>query len=461
MNSSSEGRELNLFSSLSNFVFWYLSSLCLVVTPVNAAVPVVPGVAAAVPKTKPVDVQAFRFSIEDYEAARSLVTGQSVELSAGPEFLKLTAIFAQPLKAKRVVIESCAGEFQDGVEFMFHPGQRRAFVEGGKALAAVTIPGDQPVRALAIVFGHGTPKCLKGFQIADGKGQNFSLDAPTLEAAKLENSQLRKLFDFGFDQSAFFSNGVGSVIQFEDEQTVDKVQIWNGHQLSGSLFNKNEKVKRLSLVVDGGSPKKIELKERFGLQTVDVVPPLTGKKFVFKPASNGYMTEFRFITGKGAEERVFAPFDTNFAGEQKVSKAFMDADVSEALDHELTTRNEAHNWHFRFRSDSSFFVYGYNEGENRRGQVGGLGRFEVLQVSPKKLKLKLRGIRFDTAQLWDGVLCGPPCGEPDAPTNHTIDETIVVERWPAGVFMVRNRNPLNNRSLLFTDLKSKVSSLAE
>jgi hypothetical protein len=427
---------------------------------VEAAVPVVPGVVAAVPKTKPVDVLAFYFSSEDPQSARDLVNGQAVEIRSAADFLKLNVIFAQPLKLKRVVVESCEGEFQDGVEFMFHPGHRRTFVEGGKSVVSAVVSGDQLVRSMAVVFGHASPKCLKGFQIFDSSGHALTIDAPKLESAKIENSELRKLFDLGFQQSASFSNGVGSTIQFAEEQSISGLQVWNGNQLSNALFVSGEKMKGLSLIADGEPMRKLVLKPKPGLQTLKVEPALRGKKITIKPLSGGVVTELRFLSGKGAAEKVFVPFELQ-EQQKKLSEAYAESDLTTVLDRELTTRDDANNWHFRFRSDSTFFIYGYNDGENRRGQINGLGRYEILHVEPKKLKLKLRGIRIEAANLWDGLICGPPCGEPDSKMSRAIDETIVVEKFPSGIFMVRNRNAQNNRSLLFTDLKTKVSTLAE
>ena len=432
-----------------------LSTVCL------AAVSVIPGTAADAPKAKPLPVVSFRLGGEGLEAARNLLIGQSTQLKPGPEFVKFSVSFATPSNIKAVSIESCGGEFADGIDFFFYPGQRRVFVEGGRTFALARVPDDQPVSTLAVVFRHQTPSCLQGFRLFDRPGRALLLTAPELSPGKTEGDEQRKLFDQRFLIPAEFSSGLAKDFSFESSQDFDRVQVWVGDQLGEANFRETPKLLRFSISADGGKPQSIQAKEKLGMQEIMLKKPLAGKKIRFTPASSGALSELRFGSGSGSTARTFLPMEDG-ALESKVAKTFSDNQLKELLDHELVTREESDNWHFRFRSDSTFFVYGNNDEQlGVAGHLNGLGRFEVLGAQPKKIKIRLQGYKLEAAFLWDGSVCGPGCGETLPQKIKPIDETIVLERLPNGVFMVRNRNTQAKRTLLFSDLKSKVSSLSE
>ena len=249
---------------------------------------------------------------------------------------------------------------------------------------------------------------------------------------------------------------------------MDRLFVWNGDQLTNDTFHQSPRVKKFGISVDGGSAQQIVLADKEGVQEIALHARLKGKKFQLKPETSGHMTELRFGMAQAENKtgrerpRIFSAADPEYhISNSKLTHAFENASVKEALDHELTTRGDAKSWHFRFRGDSSFFVYGFNDGEDKAGYINGVGRFVVEEVGPKKITLHLHGIFVEAAGLWDGWICGAACGERESKSARPIDETIVLEKLPAGFFMVRNRSARTKRALLFTDLKSKVSSLSE
>ena len=427
------------------------------------AVAIVPAAAVNVPKIKPVEVLSYRLASEGPATARELLMGHSVVLKPGAEFLKLIMAFAEPVEVKSVAIETCTGEFADGVDFFFHPGQRRAFVEGGRAKAIVQVPGERAIRTLSIVLRHDTPACLKGLQLLDPKGNPVPLLFSELVDAHFETDDVRNLFNLAFDEPASFSNGMTTSLRFEEPQEMDRLFLWNGDQLTNETFQDNARVKKFKIGVDGGPEQDIVLADKEGVQEIALRSHLKGSKVLLRPLSSGRISEMRFgMSSGGGRPRIFSPADPEYhLSNSKLVHSFQASGVKEVLDHELTSRGDGKAWHFRFRGDSSFFVYGYNEGEDKAGFINGLGRFVIEQVEPNKITVHLRGSFVEAAGLWDGWICGAACGERESKTLKPLDETIVLEKLPAGFFMVRNRSAKTKRALQFTDLKSKVSSLSE
>ena len=427
------------------------------------AVAIVPAAAVNVPKIKPVEVLSYRLASEGPATARELLQGRSVVLKPGAEFLKLSMSFAEPVEVKSVAIETCTGEFADGIDFFFHPGQRRAFVEGGRAKAIVQVPGERAIRTLSIVLRHDTPACLKGLQLLDLKGNPVSLVFPELVDAHFENEDVRNLFNLAFDEPANFANGMTTSLRFEEPQEMDRLLIWNGDQLNNETFHEHPRVKKFRIGIDGGPEQEIVLADKEGVQEIALRSRLKGSKVLLRPLSSGRISEMRFGMGNGGgRPRIFSPADPEYhVSNSKLVHSFQAAGVQDTLDHELTSRGDGKSWHFRFRGDSSFFIYGYNEGEDKAGFINGLGRFSIEQVDPNKITIHLRGSFVEAGFLWDGWICGAACGERESKTLKALDETIVLEKLSVGFFMVRNRSAKTKRALQFTDLKSKVSSLSE
>lgn len=419
-----------------------------------AAVPVVRNGTGKVPLMRPLDVTAAFFALAHGPDAVALLNGREVDLPGGVEFVKLNIGFAAQSRIRSVSLESCKGEFSDGIDFMFHPGARRAFVEGGKRQLRIKVPDDRAVSAISIVFNHQAPPCLKNIEFLSPEGRKYLLKVPTRMPVQFESSSASNLFDLDFGKSFELAPDQTTVIEFSTDQQIDRLQIWP----SEGSRSTNEPL-RFTFAADLHPPQTIELKAKPTAQTIELLPPLKGKRFVFKAITKVQLAELRFGSGSGAEAQFSIPTSDNT--ENEATDAFAKADLSGVLDRELTTRGETRPWHFRFRSNSSFFVYGYNESDTRRGQVSGLGHFEIVETSEKKIKLRLKGTRIETGGLWDGWICGAACGESALRTTRPIDEMVVIERIAGGYYMIRNRTPSLKRALLFGDLKSKVSTLSE
>ena len=402
---------------------------------------------------------AAYFALANAPNAVDLLNGHDVDLPPQPEFVKLNIGFASPIKLRFVQLESCKGEFSDGIDVMLHPGTRRVFTEGGKRRLKVKVPDDRAVSALSILFNHQAPPCLKNFELVGPDQRKIRLNAPARLPAAFERGRWAALFDLGFDRKTVMTSDHPLVLEFPETQQISRIHLWTGDALSSRTFTASEKLLRLSLAVDLQSPRTIELRPKPTVQTIELLPPLSGKKFSIQPNAKGEVSEIRFGIGTAAEARTFVPVSNE--RESALTKVFEDTGLSAILDHELTARGEPHPWHFRLRSDSTFFVYGYNDDEMRRGPFSAIGRFEILESSDKKIKFRFRGARVESGALWDGWMCGPACGETETRSSRDIDETIAIERVTSGFFMIRNRTPNSKRTLLFGDLKSKVSTLTE
>lgn len=129
------------------------------------------------------------------------------------------------------------------------------------------------------------------------------------------------------------------------------------------------------------------------------------------------------------------------------------------IDRELAAISED-RWIFRFRSDGTFFIRGFDDEYRKSRAYSALGKYEVVSSKADSIKLKLSGRKVVTAHAWDGVLCPEECGG-KSPNEGTVNDELFVEEAKGAVWMVRNRTSRSERGLQFEDLKTKTTSLAQ
>jgi hypothetical protein len=161
-------------------------------------------------------------------------------------------------------------------------------------------------------------------------------------------------------------------------------------------------------------------------------------------------------------------------GSEKMRRAFAGPGLIDVIDRELSTKNERENWLFRFRSDGTYFVRGFDDDYDKARAFSSIGTYDVKSSVQHKITLQLNGWRVSTPQAWDGIICPMMCGKSmktgstetnakvDAKTSATpVSDEVVVESLKGEVFMMRNRTSASKRSLPFADLRVKLSTLDE
>lgn len=328
-------------------------------------------------------------------------SGGGVDIPVGAEFIKLGLSFDPPIGADKIVVTLCSGKFIDGVEFFTFPDFRRTYAEGGSLAVVARLKGaSSSIRSLALNFRHNQGFCLKKISFFDSSGKSIAVE--TEAALKVASSSQPKL------------------LKAESE------------------INENR---------------------------------------------------------------------------DEVKKQFNQSGLAEVLDQELTYRSESNSEKsiFRFRSDGTFFIFGPNYDDKTAGRFTALGKFQVERVAKNdsstksnsesklnssptieaqsktksksdlgavrmfnlkalsssakknmnKILIKLRGQRLVTPEPWDGFLCGALCGGRGlASANSVIDVNaiIAIEKTNSG-FFIRNRTDESKKSLPFSDIHVRASSL--
>lgn len=171
----------------------------------------------------------------------------------------------------------------------------------------------------------------------------------------------------------------------------------------------------------------------------------------------------RILDPSGAEfairsDNVGAAAHTAGSGFNKaIAAKFKSIGLELAIDQELTFQGDGDRWHFRFRSDGTYLLFGTTTDTRTAGRFTVLGNFEILRVLKKKIELRVRGRRIESQDPWDGWLCGVLCGEPRRAIS--VDEKISIERAVNGGFMIRNRTRRDRRTIPFSDVQVRTSNL--
>ncbi|MED5371118.1 MAG: hypothetical protein VX899_08905 [Myxococcota bacterium] len=91
--------------------------------------------------------------------------------------------------------------------------------------------------------------------------------------------------DFGWVEGAEgLGEGVTLNIDLDQATPIHALELWNGYQRSEDHFNKNGRVKTLSLSVDGGDEILLEVADTQGPQKLELPEPVTGKRLTLSIA---------------------------------------------------------------------------------------------------------------------------------------------------------------------------------
>ncbi|HVK60592.1 MAG TPA: hypothetical protein VM432_03535 [Bdellovibrionales bacterium] len=239
------------------------------------------------------------------------------------------------------------------------------------------------------------------------------------------------------------------------------------------VFNKNEKISRIS--VDSCDRPFNDGIDFFFYPGFRSSYAEAGKKTlgVVVPRPNDPVRTVAIMFGNNEDLCLNSIKVWNGAGEllslslangAKASAASIEPSSTEVLrsviDREYTNKEKTELWRYRFRSDGTFFVRGFADEMNDSREFSALGTYKIVSSSKKKAKFELEGMRYSTPQPWDGLVCTKECGMQEIPGT-PVKESVEIEHASGGALFVRNRNDRSSRTLPFSDLKIRASTLRE
>lgn len=399
---------------------------------------------------------------------------KETQLRIHSQFAKLILVFSKDVSLSKIEVETCSSEamgkskrvaeFKDGAEFFFFPGWRQSFVEGGKSVLAATVPDEMPVRTVSINFRYNEQFCLSGLRIFSPTGQQLNLvGVPEINANVKGDGQSYYLIDSRPDTAWRVAQHKAELeIEFEAPQTIEQLHVWNGDQSSSSAFGSIQQVEEIEVRGENNKTEVVGLKQESGRQDIKLKKPMTSRSFKLtaraKNMTSRFMaiSELRFGTSQGQIRVSSKTSQKKFVDE--ILRQFGEAKLESALNRELVT-GEKNPWIFRFRTDGSFFVRGLGNNMEEARAFYASGTFKVLDVDKRKINLELSGFRRASAFAWDGYTCGLGCDVVVTGLETSVSDLMTLERSKNRRFMLRNRSPLQERSLPFGDLRVKMSSL--
>ena len=390
------------------------------------------------------------------------------DLKTGPEhFAKLALVFNEPMRIDKVLLKSCDGkDWSDGIDFFFAPGARHAFVEAGRHIANVTIPSgkSEPIRSLSVVFGRNENICVNGLRVLDREGREMALTVAETWLGKLiQKVSVKPLADHdsttGLEAFDSYPSTVGFfdknwAFEFDTVRTFDRIFVW--HSVA------EPRAHALEISGDGGDSAKgyfakVELAHANGIQEIKLKTPFKGQRLTLQSIDGG-VGELRF----GFEKNTARLQPVAFASSPAAQEAFASVGLGQVIDRELAVRVDTDKlWLFRFRSDGTFFIRGFDDDMRIASALSAIGSYRILKIKKNSVELALNGIRAATPEPWDGALCPLDCGIAVDKRDVVVHDTVEIEATKTGSVMVRNRSPRSRRTLPFSDLKAVNGALED
>ncbi len=437
-----------------------------------------------------------------------LFEGKNWKSDENAQYVKMHIYPDEPIVLTKIEVKTCGNPFT-------HPPE--VFINFDEIIKTLELNGDtatavypSPVNARSITFNFDKNKgiCLSALNIYDDKNKKVYLKGPRIvegtvvasETGKPENSyHAMNLFDSRYEYAYASRSGAEGVtldFEFEKEQKIQSLKIWNGYQRSDVHCINNGRVKVLQLSGENYN-EKIELKDEMGGQIVQLPKPFSGKKLQIKveevykgkKEEGIVLSELRFFDGK--EWFALDPMPTIRKIAESNQKLFLAAGVSEILNKSLEgvdavytgTEKDGRDesfWIFRFRSDGSMFLEGKtlrtdsedkNDGTvtttNRHRKTFGLGNYEIKSKEGKTLEVnifgylrELKNVDSTTEEIHgDCNGCGRDCNKVYSPDSDSIEkifkESLEIEPSEGGKYKIKNKKKTEH--LDFDELDMELS----
>ncbi len=404
-------------------------------------------------------------SLGDPQALARMIGSRGEWRAEGGQFAKLEMRFAGPTPVSKIEIESCGESFADGVEAIVNFDHTRTFVEGGKrTLAFAVAPAERPLEARSLVlnFRYNENACVREIRVMNG-AKRLALRPPGLLA--VEGGPPAAPFDSRLETS-WSSGETGPIeLRFASERNVSRVRVWNGDPRNPAAFKGSPRVKTLALST-GKSTEKVSLEDSPAAQVVSLKNPLRGKviRVSVEGAHGGAAGEARLAELQFGDADGFSGPDVSTAlrATAEARKAgFRASGLGDVVDRALRYAEDDRDWTVRLRSDGSVFIKGQSESLERARAFSFLGRYEIVEATGKRLRLKLSGARFTSSRELDASVCAADCAGGSGPAGQWLEDEISFGRAKDGLVFVRDEGPRRAVGLDFHDFKARILKSGE
>ena len=302
-----------------------------------------------------------------------------------------------------------------------------------------------PVRSLTFNFEQNVDLCIAQIRLLDRNGTPLAVKTPrvtdgTVAATSTLDPALSydvmNLFDSRFEY-AWASNkkatGVDLTFNFAQEESVEKIMIWNGYQRSDVHCQANSRVKTLRLTGDNSYETTLTVSDQMGSQVLDLPKPFKGKRLTLsvveaytgKTYEDLVISELRFYDGN--RWFMLNPLASIHAVTAHNRNEFEKAGLAHVLNQQLETDYDF-GWLLRLRADGTVYIQGSESVRLKKANmrfISGLGNYEVLSSGREKgIKLRIFGFLRESLErvVFDCNGCGRDCNT--SKTDPKIRERI-------------------------------------
>lgn len=329
------------------------------------------------------------------------------------------------------------------------------------------------VRSLTWNFENNSGFSICGMNLVDGDGTRHAIRVPRIvKGSAVADSTLKphaaydimNLFDSRFEYgwaSNRKNKNVTLAFNFQKEQTVKQIRIWNGYQRSVKHCFENARAKTILLTGDGGYKATINVKDQLGAQLIALPKPFKGKNLKMKVIDSYpgktykdlVISELRFFDGK--EWFLLDPLPKMKKDIAYNRKQFNKANLGHLLnDGYDSDRSGGHSSRIRLRADGSFYFSGYfYKGDNDVSYFA-LGNYQVKKVSSKEIKIRLFGLYYEVEVYGDCNGCGRDCNTAegdDSAGGKIFQEYVTLSLDKKGRPIMKNLS--GGKKLKFVELK--------
>ena len=338
---------------------------------------------------------------------------------------------------------------------------------------------DKPtrVRSLTFNFEKNADLCIAKIRLLSRNGSQLEVETPRVVGGTVRATStldpapsydVMNLFDSRFEY-AWASNkratGMDLAFNFTQEETVEKILIWNGYQRSDVHCQSNSRVKTLRVTGDGGYEATVSVADRMGSQILDLPKVFRGKSLTLsvvdayrgKTYEDLVISELRFYDGK--RWFLLNPVASLHVVVDRNRAEFEKAGLPHVLNKKLEEDYD-NGWDLRLRADGSLYIQGSERVKLKKANmkfVSGLGNYEVLSSDREKgIKLRIFGFLRESFELveFDCNGCGRDCNT--SKTDPKVRERIF-QQFVSLKTLDKERIRLSNESpvkkLKFTDIE--------
>jgi len=201
--------------------------------------------------------------------------------------------FEAPMDIRSIEISSCSKKSVTLVDYQDGRAGVRRRLETPKDALAISTTG-RPLRSLFLRIEEGEDPCLA--EVVFKSGAALPVRPPRVVRGTVTTSSTLApidayhpgyLFDgrldFGWVEGAKGTGAGESItVTLEQPQQITALELWNGYQRSEDHFQKNARVKSLSVSVDGSEPVTLKVQDAMGPQKLQLPKAVTGKVITLK-----------------------------------------------------------------------------------------------------------------------------------------------------------------------------------